>query len=118
MTLFLVHQLKASVCIALLTLLYYGLFRKETFYRFNRFYLVGSLVISYVLPAIHLEVNKAKSAVFIPDLLYPSAAEIRQYRADAQRQAHVVCPHPSDLRNLRADDGGAGSARLRLSPEP
>lgn len=53
MTPFLLYQLKAGLCIMLFTGLYYALFRKETFYRFNRFYLLGSVAFSFFLPAIH-----------------------------------------------------------------
>jgi TonB family protein len=51
---FLVFQLWASFGIAVLTGIYYLLFRKETFYRFNRIYLVSSAIIAMILPAIHL----------------------------------------------------------------
>ena len=54
MTPFLLYQLKAGICIMLFTGLYYALFRKETFHRFNRLYLVGSLIISAIVPAIQL----------------------------------------------------------------
>ena len=51
---FLLYQLWAAFGIAVFTGIYYLLFRKETFYRFNRMYLVSSVVLSMVLPAIHL----------------------------------------------------------------
>ncbi len=51
---FLVFQLWAAFGIAVLTGIYYLLFRKETFYRFNRIYLVFSAILSMILPAIHL----------------------------------------------------------------
>ena len=51
---FLIFQLWAAFVIAVFTGIYYLLFRKETFYRFNRFYLVSSAILSMVLPAIHL----------------------------------------------------------------
>jgi TonB family protein len=54
MTSFLLYQLKAGMCIMLFTGLYYALFRKETFHRFNRFYLISSLLLSAILPAIRL----------------------------------------------------------------
>ncbi len=44
MTPFILYQLKAGICLMLFTGLYYTLFRKETFHRFNRFYLLGSLL--------------------------------------------------------------------------
>ena len=51
---FLVFQLWAAFGIAVFTGIYYLLFRKETFYRFNRIYLVFSAILSMILPAIHL----------------------------------------------------------------
>jgi TonB family protein len=51
---FLLYQLWAAFGIAVFTGMYYLLFRKETFYRFNRMYLVSSVILSMILPAIHL----------------------------------------------------------------
>ncbi len=51
---FLLFQLWAAFGIAVFTGIYYLLFRKETFYRFNRIYLVSSAILSMILPAIHL----------------------------------------------------------------
>ena len=51
---FLIFQLWAAFGIVVFTGIYYALFRKETFYRFNRVYLVSSAILSMILPAIHL----------------------------------------------------------------
>ena len=51
---FLLFQLWAAFGIAVFTGIYYVLFRKETFYRFNRIYLVCSAILSMILPAVHL----------------------------------------------------------------
>jgi TonB family protein len=51
---FLLFQLWAAFGIAVFTGIYYFLFRKETFYRFNRIYLLSSVILSMILPAIHL----------------------------------------------------------------
>ncbi len=51
---FLLYQLWAAFGIAVFTGIYYLLFRKETFYRFNRIYLVSAVILSMILPAIHL----------------------------------------------------------------
>jgi len=56
MTPFLLYQLKAGLCLMLFTGLYYILFRRETFHRFNRFFLLGSMVLSALIPAIQLPV--------------------------------------------------------------
>jgi len=54
MTPFIYYQLKAGICIMLFTGLYYALFRKETFHKLNRIYLVFTLILSQLLPAIEL----------------------------------------------------------------
>ncbi len=56
MTPFLLYQLKAGLCLMLFTGLYYVLFRRETFHRFNRLYLLSSIVLSVMIPAIQLPV--------------------------------------------------------------
>lgn len=50
---FLVFQLWGAFGIAVFTGIYYFLFRKETFYHFNRFYLLSTSILSMTLPAIH-----------------------------------------------------------------
>jgi TonB family protein len=52
MTPFILYQLKAGLAIMMFTGLYYTLLRKETFYRYNRIYLVTSLLVSELIPAI------------------------------------------------------------------
>lgn len=52
MTPFLLYQMKAGLCIMMFTGLYFLLLRKETFYNANRFYLTGSLIISFILPLV------------------------------------------------------------------
>ena len=54
MTPFLFYQLKAGLCIMVFTTLYYVLFRKETFHVFNRIYLLCSITLSAIMPAIQL----------------------------------------------------------------
>lgn len=63
MTPFLLYQLNAGICIMLFTGLYYALFRRETFHRFNRFYLVSSIILSAILPSVQLPVFSADSLV-------------------------------------------------------
>ena len=49
--------LKSGACLLILWGLYVLLLRKESFYRFNRWYLLGSLVVSYVIPLCVIEVQ-------------------------------------------------------------
>ncbi|MBN1144617.1 MAG: hypothetical protein JXA72_09335, partial [Bacteroidales bacterium] len=67
MTPFLLYQLKVAASLAAFTLLYYLLFRKETFYRFNRFYLLVSIVLSHLLPVVKLPIRQVNLQTTIPD---------------------------------------------------
>ncbi|HEV7348774.1 M56 family metallopeptidase [Telluribacter sp.] len=51
-----IYLLKVLLCSASLLLFYRALLEKEKMFRFNRFYLLGSLVLSVVLPLIPLEI--------------------------------------------------------------
>ncbi len=53
-TTFLPYLLQASGCLAVLYLLYRLLLHHETFFAFNRWYLLGSLVLAAVLPLVEL----------------------------------------------------------------
>ncbi|NDW19065.1 hypothetical protein D0T53_09085 [Dysgonomonas sp. 216] len=46
-----VYLLKSSACISIFLLIYGLFFRQSTFLRFNRAYLLGGLILSFVLPA-------------------------------------------------------------------
>ncbi|MDR0691424.1 MAG: TonB family protein [Prevotellaceae bacterium] len=51
---FLTCILKSSVCAALLWIAYYALFRKETHFAFNRFYLLSVIPLSSIIPLLRL----------------------------------------------------------------
>ncbi len=67
MTPFLLYQLKVAGSLAAFTLLFYLLFRKETFYRFNRFYLLASIVLSHLLPVVKLPIHQVTIPATIAD---------------------------------------------------
>lgn len=45
---------ESGICMAVLFAMYWFFLRKETYFRFNRFYLMGSILVACVLPLIHL----------------------------------------------------------------
>ncbi len=55
---FLVYILKSAVCLAVFYLFYKLLMSRDTFHRFNRFALLGLLVLSAVLPLVEVSVNR------------------------------------------------------------
>ena len=58
MGIFLVYILKSAACLAVFYLFYKLVIRSETFHRFNRFALLGLLVLSSVLPLVEVSVNR------------------------------------------------------------
>ncbi len=56
MTAFVSYQLKSALCLMVFTLLYYALFRRETFHHLNRFLLLGLTALSLLIPLLHLPV--------------------------------------------------------------
>lgn len=58
MGLFLVYILKSSVCLAVFYLFYRLLLARETFHRFNRFALLGILLLSCLLPWVEVSVRQ------------------------------------------------------------
>ena len=58
MGIFLVYILKSAACLAVFYLFYKLLMSRDTFHRFNRFALLGLLVLSSVLPLVEVSVNE------------------------------------------------------------
>lgn len=59
MTDFIVYLLKSGIALSIFFLLYIVFLRKETFYTFNRFYLLVTLIISFILPFINIEFSRS-----------------------------------------------------------
>lgn len=53
-----VYILKSSLCLALFYLFYRWLLSKETFHRFNRFALLGVLLLSLIVPLCHISLKE------------------------------------------------------------
>ena len=75
MSVFLIHILKSSVCLALFYLCYRILLSKETFHRLNRIALLGIMILSFLLPFIEITLPKA-SEMSQPFLLLEEAMEM------------------------------------------
>lgn len=69
---FLFYLLKVSICSIAFYLFYYIFLRKGRYFFANRFYLVGSIIASLILPALHLNFNffscEIKENNFLPYL--------------------------------------------------
>ncbi len=52
MTAYFLYLIEASICLGLLYLIYILLLKEDTFYKLNRFYLLGSIILSLIIPAL------------------------------------------------------------------
>lgn len=59
----LIYLLKSSLSLALFYLFYWFFLRKETFYRLNRIYLLGSMVLSIILPFFEVSAVRVENPV-------------------------------------------------------
>jgi beta-lactamase regulating signal transducer with metallopeptidase domain len=58
---FLIYLFESGMCLALLFLVYFLFLRKETYFTFNRIYLISILVLSLLLPLLHLNFTFPRS---------------------------------------------------------
>ena len=88
------YALKSAL---LLTLLYGGfsaLLSRETFHRFNRMLLLGILVLSMVLPAVHITIpveQKTQNTLTLP---FPSVMEDSEHTQEQFSMDEVITPLP------------------------
>ena len=54
MTRFVIYLFETGLCLSLLYMAYWLFLRKETYFNFNRLFLVGSIVLALTLPLVHL----------------------------------------------------------------
>lgn len=54
---FMIYLLETGICLSLLYLAYWLFLRKETYFNFNRLYLVGSIVLALLVPLLHLNLD-------------------------------------------------------------
>ena len=51
-----IYLIQSAVCLASLYLIYWFFFRRDTFFTANRFYLIASILLSFVLPMFEIPV--------------------------------------------------------------
>jgi hypothetical protein len=51
---FVIYLFESGLCLGFLYLAYWLFLRKETYFHFNRFFLVGSILLALTMPAVHL----------------------------------------------------------------
>ncbi len=54
---FMIYLLETGICLSLLYLAYWLFLRNETYFNFNRLFLVGSIVLALAVPVLHLSIK-------------------------------------------------------------
>jgi hypothetical protein len=72
---FFLYLVESSAVLSVLYLIYVIALRKETFFTFNRYYLLVALAVSLVLPIVNMEVNTGKE-----DIVSRSVDEMSKFR--------------------------------------
>lgn len=80
--LFLIYLLKVSACLAVFYGLYFFAFRKFTFHTLNRFYLLCTLLLSFVIPLLSFETTKIVKVEPVLVAKNPPVASISEYSPD------------------------------------
>ena len=83
------YLLKVTLCSGCLLLFYRLVLEREKVFRFNRFYLLGSLMLSVLLPLVPLEILVAKN-LFTPP---PAAVALTEQGIQA-RYSVALLPEP------------------------
>ena len=65
---FMIYLLETGICLSLLYLAYWLFLRKETYFNFNRVFLVGSIALALLVPALHLSLSIPQGST----LAYPA----------------------------------------------
>lgn len=68
------YILKTILCSAILILIYYFVLARENTYRFNRFYLIFSILFSFIVPLITIKIRSA--VTLIPETVYLPVSSI------------------------------------------
>jgi TonB family protein len=68
---------ESGICLAVLFALYWLVLRKETYFRLNRIYLLGTLAVSCVIPLIHVGVSLSGPEASSSNVILPLLESIR-----------------------------------------
>ena len=72
---FILYLIESGLCLSVLFVLYLLFFRKETYFTFNRYYLVGIIFLSLIIPLIHVNLRVKEY-----QRLEPTLVEIGKFR--------------------------------------
>ena len=71
-----IYLLQVSACTGIFYLFYFLLLRRLTFFTLNRWYLLGTLVLSFIIPAINLPVDTTQPPAIMQPVMYVNRIQI------------------------------------------
>ncbi|MEO6522266.1 MAG: N-acetylmuramoyl-L-alanine amidase [Mucilaginibacter sp.] len=77
-----IYLLKVTGCTAAFYLVYYTLFRKLTFFSLNRWYLLASLLVSMLIPLLHISVQTTIPTPDVKPVIINTATKTIEFVAD------------------------------------
>lgn len=81
----------SSVCLSTFLAVYYLLLQREKMYRFNRFYLLGSIVASFAIPVMSIPVYvKSEAAALPPEIFVQPATPLIRNQPETDYLPYVV----------------------------
>jgi hypothetical protein len=83
-----IYLFKVSACLLAFYVLYSTLFRKNTFFTLNRYYLLAGLIASFTIPVLRLSLPETE---YIPGFNYPLESSL-----DSFEQGFTAAPHAAN----------------------
>lgn len=99
---FLIYVFESGICLTIFYVGYLLFFRKETFFTFNRLYLLGSMMLALLLPALHWQIELNSN----PYLL-KTAEEVNKVKGYYEHVIMLTDPNydPAWLNNKKKQSG-------------
>jgi len=82
---FMIYLLETGICLSLLYLAYWLFLRRETYFNFNRLFLVGSIFLALTVPLLHISISVPQGGS-----LEPTALGVLQFRQGYQELIRYI----------------------------
>jgi len=93
------YLLESSFCLVVFYLFYLLFLKKETYFQFNRFYLIGSALLALFIPVINVDFNSA-SHISGVEQIYPFISQVN----NIQLGIHQTIAQESNVLNISVAD--------------
>ena len=81
------YLVKSMLCLLLLLLFHRLVLQQEVLYRFNRFFLLGAVVGSFLIPLVILEIEQKPTSEMAASLIYPEVEQV--YHTFESTEGHI-----------------------------